>query len=80
MEMGPEQLAGLVRFAKAGVWMLSSRILIILAMLFAAGLAGYAMLEPTQLRVAMATLFAVIVYVPTLIRERTKEKSNADVA
>ena len=64
--MNEEQVRALVLFINTGVKVLSARILLFVVLLLTFALFGYVMFEPTYERIVLATIFAVLVYLPVV--------------
>ncbi len=74
----PPQIIALARFCQAALIILNARLMMLLAMLLAAGLFAWTMADPHWIRFAGACAFALLVFLPayTLESKRRKEESN----
>lgn len=68
--------AQMLKVIRLAVMVLGDRLLTILSLGMTFGLALIAMDSPTWERVAIAAFFAVVVFIPTAIKERRKHEST----
>ena len=73
--MNEKQTRALIEFLGAGVRVLSARIVLVMAMLLTFSLFCWALYLPGELRLAAATLFALLVFLPII---RLDHKQNQD--
>lgn len=64
--MDENQVRSLVLFINAGVKILSARILLFLALLLTFALFGFVMFYPTYERILLATIFAILIFLPVV--------------
>jgi hypothetical protein len=64
--MNEQQVRGLVLFLEAGIRVLSARIVLVVALLLSFGLFCWVIYDPSNLRLAAATIFTVLVFLPTV--------------
>lgn len=57
---------------RMGLSVLTDRLLTVLALLMTFGLAAWAMSSPTQERLEIAAGFGILVFIPSLLKERVK--------
>ena len=64
--MNEEQVRALMLFLNAGVKVLSARLILILTLFLGFSLFAWSMADPTHERIAIATLFSVLVFLPVI--------------
>lgn len=64
--MDENQVRSLLLFINTGVKILSARILLFLALLLTFSLFGFVMFQPTYERILLATIFAILVFLPVV--------------
>lgn len=74
--MKPSEIQALVTFAQVGLRLVSERLLSLVGMVICAVLFGWVMWSPDLTRLAGASLFALIVYLPLVRYEREKQKEQ----
>ena len=67
-----------IRVLRMALQLLSDRVLTILSLLMSFGLACWVMRYPDHERIFMAGFFCLVVFVPTLVRERRQTKEKPD--
>jgi len=65
-----------IRLLRIALQALSDRVLTIMSLLMSFGLACWVMVHPDHERIFMAGFFALVVFVPTLVRERRVPKET----
>lgn len=68
--------AQMMRVIRLALMVLGDRLLTILSLAMTFGLALIAMESPTWERVAIAAFFALVVFIPTAIKERNKNEGT----
>ena len=68
--------AQMLKVIRLAIMVLGDRLLTILSLSMTFGLACWVMTQPTWERMAMAAFFAVVVFIPTAIKERRKHEST----
>lgn len=76
--MLPPEIIMLTRFCRAALIILNARLMMLLAMLLAAGMFAWTLADPHWIRFAGACAFALMVFLPAYALEskRRKEESN----
>ena len=75
--MNEEQIKLLLNFIAVGTKVLSVRIAMFLSLILTAGMFGYVLYEPSNLKLLTATIFATLVFLPVLSKEsKNKEQKN----
>lgn len=64
--MEENQVRSLLLFINAGVKILSARILLFVALLLTFSLFAFVMFAPTYERILLATIFAILVFLPVI--------------
>jgi hypothetical protein len=72
-----QQTQVLLLYIRVGIAVLSARIVMLLALVLAFGLFAWAMAAPTYERIACATLFAILIFLPSV---RLDARQSADRA
>lgn len=67
-----------IRVLRMALHTLSDRVLTILSLVMSFGLACWVMRYPDHERIFMAGFFALVVFVPTLLKERRTLKEKSD--
>ncbi|NBT36456.1 MAG: hypothetical protein EBT03_13135 [Betaproteobacteria bacterium] len=68
--------AQMLKIVRVAIVVLGDRVLTILSLLMTFGLTCWVMAEPSYERMAMAGFFALVVFLPTAIRERKKSEDS----
>lgn len=76
--MDEHQVKALMLFLNAGIKVMSARLVLLLSMLLSFALFAWVMAEPEPLRVAAATLFALLVFLP-VVRLDQKQAEHRQV-
>ena len=76
MEMRPAEVDAVIKFARIGIQTLSERVLTFTGMVASIGIFGYTLYDPTWVRVAAASAFAVLCYWPA-VRLEAKKRSES---
>lgn len=72
--MKPAEIQALVQFAQVGLKIVSERSLSLFGMIICAVLFGWVLYAPDLIRLAGASLFAMIVYWPLVRMEKAKKE------
>lgn len=78
--MDAEKLRAVMLFVSAGIRALSARAVLLLTLLLVFSLFCWAMYLPTWERIAAATIFAVLVFLPVIRMDIGMKKDRAVVA
>ena len=74
-----DQIKAMFLFIAVGTRVLSARVVLILAMLLAFSLFAWALAMPGWERIAAATIFAVLVFLPATRVDAGQSKARADI-
>lgn len=72
--MKPAEIQAVVQFARVALKVVSERSLTLLGMVICAVLFGWVLMAPDLIRLAAASLFAMIVYWPLVRLEKAKQE------
>ena len=75
--MDEQQTKALILFIGAGMKVLSIRLVLLLALVMAFALYSWAMYWPTNERIAAATLFTVLVFLPAIRADMRQNETKA---